>query len=695
MDKNTVTGLILMALVFFAFMWLRPKNEPVATDSQTDNNKIENVAAIDSLSANEREWLVKNIVTNGTDEVMSDGRHASRINERGVNLAVSGDSVFGTVEVDGTPYSWSELSNRREASIPAAIRAKGIEIVKEVSNTMGRYGRFSQFLVGEKKEVVLQNDVLKLTLNSKSGSVTRAELKKYDTEYSADETENVKKQVVLFDSVTNKMAFTLPLPQAVSTADLYFTPRQLNDSTVLMSLNLTPSAYWGIEYTLPKGDSYVVRMRIVQKGMQPIVQSNVRTMGIDWNQQIKRQEKGRMFEERNSGIFYKFAGGSVENLSENKNDKEERQAKVKWIGFKNQFFSSVLIARSNFNTSDFDSEILKGSDYLKNVTASAEVNDYDWNSENPVSFDYFLGPNLYPLLKKLEKNLQPEENLQLTRLIPLGWALFRWINVWVIIPVFDFLGSFLSNYGIIILLLTIFIKLILFPLTYKSYKSQAKMRILAPDIKAINDKYPGNENAMIRNQKTMELYSKAGASPMSGCLPMLLQMPILFAMFTFFPSCIELRGESFLWAHDLAAPDAIISWRGNIPLVTEYFGNHISLFCLLMTVVNILYTRINMQNSPGQMPGMKWMMYLMPIFFMVFFNNYAAGLSYYYFLSLLITIAQTYIFRLVIKEEDVRKTMAENAKKPRKKSGFAARLEEMQRQQQQMLKEQQKNNRRR
>ncbi|MBD5186802.1 MAG: membrane protein insertase YidC [Bacteroidales bacterium] len=626
---------------------------------------------------------------------MSDGRHASRINERGVNLAVSGDSVFGTVEVDGTPYSWSELSNRREASIPAAIRAKGIEIVKEVSNTMGRYGRFSQFLVGEKKEVVLQNDVLKLTLNSKSGSVTRAELKKYDTEYSADETLNVKKQVVLFDSVTNKMAFTLPLPQAVSTADLYFTPRQLNDSTVLMSLNLTPTAYWGIEYTLPKGDSYVVRMRIVQKGMQPIVQSNVRTMGIDWNQQIKRQEKGRMFEERNSGIFYKFAGGSVENLSENKNDKEERQAKVKWIGFKNQFFSSVLIARSNFNTSDFDSEILKGSDYLKNVTASAEVNDYDWNSENPVSFDYFLGPNLYPLLKKLEKNLQPEENLQLTRLIPLGWALFRWINVWVIIPVFDFLGSFLSNYGIIILLLTIFIKLILFPLTYKSYKSQAKMRILAPDIKAINDKYPGNENAMIRNQKTMELYSKAGASPMSGCLPMLLQMPILFAMFTFFPSCIELRGESFLWAHDLAAPDAIISWRGNIPLVTEYFGNHISLFCLLMTVVNILYTRINMQNSPGQMPGMKWMMYLMPIFFMVFFNNYAAGLSYYYFLSLLITIAQTYIFRLVIKEEDVRKTMAENAKKPRKKSGFAARLEEMQRQQQQMLKEQQKNNRRR
>lgn len=199
---------------------------------------------------------------------------------------------------------------------------------------------------------------------------------------------------------------------------------------------------------------------------------------------------------------------------------------------------------------------------------------------------------------------------------------------------------------------------------------------------------------MLRQQKTMALYSKAGANPMSGCLPMMLQMPILFAMFSFFPSAIELRGQSFLWAHDLSAPDAIVSWSGNIPLVTEYFGNHISLFCLLMTVTNIIYTRVNMQNTPGQMPGMKWMMYLMPVFFMIFFNNYAAGLSYYYFLSLLITIGQTYAFRFIIKEDDVRKTMAENAKKPKKKSGFMARLEEMQRQQQAMLREQQKKGRR-
>ena len=286
----------------------------------------------------------------------------------------------------------------------------------------------------------------------------------------------------------------------------------------------------------------------------------------------------------------------------------------------------------------------------------------------------------------------PDEDLHLTKLIPLGWSLFRWINTLIVIPVFDLLGRFISNYGIIILLLTIFIKIILFPFTYKSYMSQAKMRVLAPDIKAINEKYPGKENAMKRQQETMALYSRAGASPFSGCLPMLLQMPILIAMFNFFPSAIELRGESFLWAKDLSAPDAIVSWTTNIPFISSTFGNHISLFCLLMTVVNIIYTRINMQNQPGNdaMPGMKWMMYLMPLMFLVFFNNYASGLSLYYFLSLLITIAQTFIFRRVVSEEKVRQTMRENAKKPKKKSGFMARLEEAQRQQQAMLREQEK-----
>ncbi len=693
MDKNTIYGLLLMAAIFFGFMWLQPKNEnPDAQKNATDDAPAAQSASsgADSLSASEREWLVSNIAENGTVKVLADSSRVTTIDENGLHLTLRGDSISGTVEVGGRQLQYADIVNRNLGKISIAEQRNGIEILRARSASMGRFGKFARFLSGRDTVVKVENDALALQISAKSGSITRAELKKYDTEYSSVETEKRKEKVVIFQDSTNSMSFGLPLPQDISTRDLYFTPRVLNDSTVLMALEMTPDAYWGIEYTLPKGESYLVRMRIVQKGMAPIVQSNSRNLRVDWKQDIKRQEKGRMFEERNSGLYYKFAGGSVENLSEAKNDSEERQAKIRWIAFKNQFFSSVLISKRPFNTADFDSKVLKGSDYLKSLETTAVVNDYDWSAENPVSFDYFIGPNLYPLLSSIDKKAETDEDLSLTRLIPLGWSLFRWINTGVIIPIFNLLGSWISNYGIIILILTLIIKLVLFPLTYKSMKGQAKMRILAPDIKALNDKYPGQENAMLRQQKTMALYSKAGANPMSGCLPMLLQMPILFAMFTFFPSCIELRGQSFLWVHDLSAPDAIISWSGNIPLITEYFGNHISLFCLLMTAVNIIYTYINMQNQPSQMPGMKWMMYLMPVFFMVFFNNYAAGLSYYYFLTLLITIIQTYAFRYFVKEEDIRRQMAENAKKPKKKSGFMARLEEMQRQQQQMLKEQQK-----
>ncbi len=692
MDKNTLNGLLMMLAVFLIFMWLQPKHTD--SDSNTESERTSQgtpVAALaDSLSPTEHEWLVKNIVDNGVPETLSDSTRAYRLTQGPVNLTLAGDSIWGTVEVDGDKLAWGDITRGDIKKVGIDRQRKAIAAVKAMSESLGRYGKFSKFLGSSDSKVLLENDVLKLELSAKSGSITRAELKKYDTEYSSDETEKRKEKVVIFEGDRNRFNFQLPLPQPVETADLCFTPRQLNDSTVLMALDMGDGAYWGMEYTLPKGESYVVRLRIVQNAMADIVQSNARNLGLDWQQDLHRQEKGKMFEERNSGIYYKFAGGSVEHLSESKNDSEERQSKVRWIAFKNQFFSTVMIADRPFNTADFSSEIIKGQDYLKSMTAAAVVNDYDWNSGNPVNFHLFIGPNLYPLLSHLDKEVEAGEDLKMTKLIPLGWSLFRWINTGVIIPVFTFLGKFISNYGIIILLLTIFIKLVLFPLTYKSYKSQAKMRVLAPDIKAINDKYPGAENAMIRQQKTMALYSKAGASPMSGCLPMLLQMPILFAMFSFFPSCIELRGQSFLWAHDLSAPDAIISWSGNIPFITEYFGNHISLFCLLMTATNITYTYINMQNQPSTMPGMKWMMYLMPLFFLVFFNNYAAGLSYYYFLSLLITIIQTYAFRYIIKEEDVRKAMAEASKKPRKKSGFMARLEEMQRQQQAMLREQQK-----
>lgn len=682
-----------MVAVFFAFMMFSPR-EPQSTDGDT---ATEQVAAVpegaDILSPTECEWLRENIREHGDRALQGDDSYVYSLNQGGVNLTLTGDSVTGSVTTpSGSTLKWSDIMAGDLSKMSVSEQRAAVKMVRNISTNMGRYGKFSRFLAGRDSVVNLENDVLKLQFNAKSGAVTHAELKKYTTEYHADETVNTKRQVVLFDGDSNALDFEIPLPQAVSTADLYFTPRVVNDSTVEMTLNVAEDVYWGIRYTLPKGDSYVLKMDVIQKNMAHAVQSNNRNLRVNWHQNMARQEKGRTFEERQSALYYKYAGGDVEHLSENSDDSEDKIAKVRWIGFKNQFFSSVLVSNRPFNTADFKSEVLKNSDYLKSMTANAVVNDYDWNSANPASFSMFLGPNLYPLLSDLDDQINIGEDLHLTKVIPLGWSIFRWINTLIVIPIFTFLGSFISNYGIIILLLTIFIKLVLFPLTYKSLISQAKMRILAPDIKEINDKYPAKEDAMLRQQKTMALYSKAGASPFSGCLPMLLQLPILFAMFSFFPSCIELRGQSFLWASNLAAPDAIISWSAHIPFVTEYFGNHISLFCLLMTAVNIIYTHINMQNNSANssMPGMKWMMYLMPVFFLVFFNNYASGLSYYYFLSLLITIVQTYAFRHFVKEEDVRAAMKENAKKPKKKSGFMARMEEIQRQQQQMLREQQK-----
>ena len=420
-------------------------------------------------------------------------------------------------------------------------------------------------------------------------------------------------------------------------------------------------------------------------------------MDFVWSQKMSRHEEGKMFEERNSGIYFKYAGesGDVKNLKENGSDDKETQDRIKWFSTKNQFFSAALIADTYFVGGKMRSDEIGKDDpdhdkYLKNLEIMSQV-EYSSEKSQAASFHFYLGPNKYHILSEYDK-YSPKEDLKLTHLIPLGWKLFRWINTGVIIPIFNWLGHYITSYGIIILILTIIIKIVLSPFTLKSYMSQAKMRVLAPDIKAINDKYPDQADAL----KRQELYSRAGANPMGGCLPMLLQMPILIAMFTFFPSCIELRGQSFLWAQDLSAPDAIVRWSGQIPFITNYFGNHISLFCLLMTVTNIAYTYLTMQSqqSSQQMPGMKWMMYLMPLMFLVFFNNYASGLSYYYFISLLITIAQTYACRLFVSEDKVRAKMAENAKKPKKKSGLMARLEEAQRQQQAMLREQEKKKKR-
>lgn len=689
MDKNTILGLLLMGAVIFGFTWLNAPDESQVSKSNEEvaKEKSSEMSLVgDSISAKEWSNIVAVVKQYGKQ---TDNGEVTLANEN-VNLTVAGDELKGSVACGDTVFAVDDL---KKAAAPDSrlITNAALANLRTAVSSFTKYSNFVKFVSGDSTTVKLKNNLLDIDIATKGGMISRVELLNY-TAYS-----NGKNgPAMLFENNNNSYSFVLNThTQRYDTKDFYFTPIVENDSTVLMKLEFEKSVSFGIRYTLPN-DSYKVRMEVVQQNMDAIIPTNIANMDFQWSQMVQRHERGEMFEERNSALYYKYLGGDTDYLSETSSDNEDIEDKLKWVAFKDQFFSCVLIADSYFlGTNELSSKVIDKEsplhkNYMKDLSVSSQL-DYSSSNPKPAAFTFFFGPNEYKLLDKYSE-VANDENLELTRLIPLGWSMFRWINTIIIIPIFNFLGTLDLNYGIIILILTFFIKLILFPLTYKSYSSQAKMRVLAPDIKAINDKYPGQENALKRQQKTMELYNQAGANPMSGCLPMLLQMPILIAMFSFFPSCIELRGESFLWADDLSAPDIIFSWDAHIPFISTFFGNHISLFCLLMTAVNIIYTYINMQSNPSNnsMPGMKWMMYLMPVMFLVFFNNYAAGLSYYYFLSLLITIAQTYAFRFIIKEDKVRAKMAENAKKPKKKSGFMARLEEAQRQAQAAQREQEK-----
>lgn len=628
MDRNTIIGFLLMALVLFGYTWyMQPSPEQKAAMQRYQDSLLQ--------VENTRLAEINNVETAATDPVeeMIVDEHTLRL--------------------------------RNE------------------------YVDFAPFAEGEEKTITLSNPQVTLTFSTHGGRLTQAILNEYNTYDSLP--------VMLFNSENNAYGFIFKAQgRTINTADLYFVPELSADNrTLSMKLPFENGSSFEVRYTLPE-EGYMLDMKIYQNGMENILPRNTVDLDMYWSQMLRRQERGRMFEERNSALYYKFVGSDVERLSETKDEHESITTGLKWIGFKNQFFSSVLIADRKLNGARLESTVLpEDNTYLKSYKAETTV-DYDPMSTEGPAFRFFLGPNLYPLLKSYDKGLDSDDKLQLPKLIPLGYKFFRWINTGIIIPIFTFLGKYFTNYGVIILLMTLIIKAVLMPLTFKSYMSSARMRVLKPQMEEINAKYPGQDKAMDRQRATMELYSNAGVNPMSGCLPLLLQMPILLAMFAFFPSSIELRQQPFLWADDLSSYDAIFTWDAYIPLITPYFGNHISLFCLLMTITNILYTKINMDSTGGgqQMPGMKLMMYLMPLMFLFIFNNYASGLSYYYFVSLLITIIQTYIFRKCINEEKVLAKLKENQKKPRKKSGFMARLEEAQRQQQAALKRQQQQRRR-
>lgn len=688
MDRNTLTGLVLMAAILFGFMYL---NKPDATQNmeadvahmeQTAEKAAPAAATTDTITPADLASLREAILSAGT--VQPDGSH--RLTTAAVDLTVdSAAAVAGTIHA-GKPtgdVSFADLA-AGAASLGPDDRRMALETLRKAVADAHKYKAFAGKLGGENVEKVMENDLMRVTFSSRGGRVSQVELKNYKTELTTPET-----PIRLFRNESDGYSFVLTTAdQRLNTSEFNFTPVAESDTSMLMKLELADGAWWGIRYSMQPG-SYLVRMQVVQEGMASVLPASTATMGFRWHQTLGRNEKGRTFEERNSSIRYKYAGEGPEELSSSKDDSEELTGRVRWVAFTNQFFSSVLMAKDYFSAVRLDSKVLKEADWLKDMDAAAEL-PYSVADGAAADFCFYFGPNDYPLLSDIDDTIYPDEDMDLTSLVPLGWGLFRWINQIIVIPVFDFLGRYIANYGIIILLLTLFIKLILFPFTYKSYKSQARMRVLAPEITAINEKYPGQENAMKRQQETMALYSRAGASPMSGCLPMLLQMPVLIAMFSFFPSAIELRGQSFLWAHDLSAPDYICT----LPFTIPFYGNQVSLFCLLMTIANVVYTTFTMQNQPGgqSMPGMKWMMYLMPVMFLFFFNDYASALSYYYLLSLLITIIQTTVTRHFVDEKKERAEMEANARKPRKKSGFMARLEAAQKQQEAAMRAQAKAN---
>ncbi len=532
----------------------------------------------------------------------------------------------------------------------------------------------------------IENELLKLTLTNKGGRVYSAELKEYKT-YD-------QLPLILLNGEENNFAINFFTNQQLSTSAFAFTPASTETKVVVsesdtlkqLSLRLYVDSVSYIEYVYGmRPNSYMVDMNVNMVGMNKHIAKNATTLDLTWNQNAPQQEKGFTNENNNTTIAYRFPNSDVEQLNGAAEEKAESvKTKVEWIAFKQQFFSTILLSKEPFLGAELKSKAYPEGNpnhLVKNFSATMQL-PYNGNAETqsyPLSI--YFGPNGYKMLKSFDHEFE--------QLVPLGGWVFGWVNRWLIIPVFDFLKKFISNFGLIIFILTILIKLITYPLTQKSYISSAKMKVLKPEVDKIAAKYPKKEDALKKQQETMALYKRTGVSMMGGCIPMLLQLPILIAMYRFFPASIELRQQGFLWADDLSSYDAIV----NLPFTIPFYGSHISLFTLLMAVTMFITTKTSMSQQPSnqQMPGMKFMMlYFMPIFLLCIFNNLSSGLSYYYFLSNLITIIQTWIIRkYVVNEESLLAKMNERAQQPVKKSKFQQRLEEMAKKQQEVQRQKQ------
>ena len=597
------------------------------------------------------------------------------------------DSVAIVQHYNDSALLASQILANQEQPKPSAVAEN-----KTVDNTLDQqksaYGIFGSSASGQESFYTLENERIKLVISTKGGKPYSVQLKEYQTWDSLP--------LILFEGDENQLGFSFfSQNRLINTNDFFFEPiwkessfnkTELSvngDQEVSFSMRLyadkddaaiNSSKYIEYRYTL-KGKSYEVDFDINFVGMQDVIASRGNFIDLQWTMDVLQQEKLR--ENRLNGLntYYKYYQDEVSHLKDNSDDEESISTRLRWVSYKQQFFSTVLIADKFFDNADLKTETValkeQNSDrYLKTMNSLIGL-PYDPQNDQTIALSFYYGPNKYKVYKKMDLGLE--------RQIQLGWGFFvlSWINRFAIIPVFNFLEGFGWNYGIIILVLTILLKIFLLPVAYRTYTSSAKMRVLKPEVDEINEKFPNKDDAMKKQQAVMALYKKAGASPMSGCLPMLLQMPILIAMFRFFPGAIELRQQSFLWAHDLSTYDSILSLPWNIP----FYGDHVSLFTLLMTISTIIYTKINseMTGQSNQMPGMKTMMYMMPIMFLGFFNSYPAGLSYYYFLANIITFFQMFLFRKLINEEKLHAKIQANKKKSGtpKKSGFQKRMEDM------------------
>ena len=546
---------------------------------------------------------------------------------------------------------------------------------------------FHQAMSGTSQKVVLKNDKLELTLDTKGGVVRKAVIKNFK---SIDG----KQDVTLFDEQDQNMNFMLAGKQDnIVSDDLYFTPTEQTDSTVTMTALAAGGGSISLSYLL--GQDYLLHMTLQTKGLSKFFSPSYKEMEIEWNDHCRQQEKGFSFESRYTSLYYKETKGGTDKLSESSDKTETVEERLDWIAFRNQFFSVALISKDDFaaNATLTSTQDEKGSGYLKHFNAKMKTS-FDPTGVKPSEFEMYIGPNNFRLIKAVEEQSQFGKELDLEQLVDLGWWLLRWINRWFTLYVFDWLTGFGLNMGIVLILITLLLKAITFPMVKKSYMSSAKMRVLKPKFEEATKQYDKPEDQMKKQQEMMSLYSKYGVSPLSGCLPMIIQMPIWLAMFFFVPNAIQLRGESFLWMSDLSTYDPIVEWGTNIWGI----GDHLSLTCILFCAAQIIYTWFSMQQQKDQMVGaqaeqmkmMQWMMYIMPLMFFFIFNDYSSGLNFYYFVSLFMSAAIMWTLRKTTNDAKLLAILEANYQanknNPKKQSGLAARLEALQKQAEEMQK---------